>query len=305
MELRHLRYFVAVAEDLHFGRAAERLHMTQQPLSQQIRQLEDELGVLLFHRTKRRVQLTEPGKAFLVEARQILLKAAQAVEIARQVAQGESGRLKVGFSGFATYSVLPKALRIFRERFPRVELELEEMTTTAQVQALQEQQIHLGLMIPPIPDATLSFQPILREPLVVILPETHPLATQPELALPMLANESFILVSRHLEPGYYDQCISLFQQAGFTPKVVQKASQKQTILGLVSAGLGVSLAPASIRNIHRTGVVYITLNTLNAEVELVAVWRQDEPLPVLQTFLEVMKKVVSQNSCEDAAQDTI
>ncbi|BAY46239.1 LysR family transcriptional regulator [Scytonema sp. HK-05] len=292
MELRHLRYFVAVAEDLHFGRAAERLHMTQQPLSQQIRQLEDELGVLLFHRTKRRVQLTEPGKAFLVEARQILLKAAQAVEIARQVAQGESGRLKVGFSGFATYSVLPKALRIFRERFPRVELELEEMTTTAQVQALQEQQIHLGLMIPPIPDATLTLEPILREPLVVILPETHPLAAQPELALPTLANESFILVSRHLEPGYYDQCISLFQQAGFTPKVVQKASQKQTILGLVSAGLGVSLAPASIRNIHRTGVVYITLNTLNAEVELVAVWRQDELLPVLRTFLEVMKEVV-------------
>jgi DNA-binding transcriptional LysR family regulator len=222
-------------------------------------------------------------------------KAAQAVEIVRQVAQGQSGRLKVGFSGFATYSILPKALRIFRERFPRVELELEEMTTTAQVQALQEQQIHVGLMIPPIPDATLSLEPILREPLVVILPETHPLATQPELTLPMLANESFILVSRHLEPGYYDQCISLFQQAGFTPKVVQKASQKQTILGLVSAHLGVSLAPASIRNIHRTGVVYITLNTLNAEVELVAVWRQDELLPVLRTFLEVMKEVVGQN----------
>ncbi|NJM72850.1 MAG: LysR family transcriptional regulator [Scytonema sp. RU_4_4] len=295
MELRHLRYFVAVAEELHFGRAAERLHMTQQPLSQQIRQLEDELGVLLFHRTKRRVQLTEPGKAFLVEARHILLKATQAIEIARQVAQGESGRLKVGFSGFATYSVLPKALRIFRERFPRVELELEEMTTSAQVQALQEQQIHLGLMIPPIPDATLTLEPILKEPLVVILPETHPLAMHPELALPMLANESFILVSRQLEPGYYDQCISLFQQAGFSPKVVQKASQKQTILGLVSAGMGVSLAPASIRNIHRTGVVYITLNTSDVEVELVAVWRQDESLPVLRTFLEVMKEVVEQN----------
>ncbi|NMF65659.1 LysR family transcriptional regulator [Brasilonema octagenarum UFV-E1] len=295
MELRHLRYFVAVAEELHFGRAAERLHMTQQPLSQQIRQLEDELGVLLFERTKRRVQLTEPGKAFLVEARHILLKATEAVEIVRQVAQGESGRLKVGFSGFATYSVLPKALRIFRERFPRVELELEEMTTSAQVQALQEQQIHLGLMIPPTPDASLTLEPILKEPLVVILPETHPLATQPELALPMLANESFILVSRQLEPGYYDQCISLFQQAGFSPKVVQKASQKQTILGLVSAGMGVSLAPASIRNIHRTGVVYITLNLSDAEVELVAVWRQDESLPVLRTFLEVMKEVVDQN----------
>ena len=292
MELRHLRYFVAVAEELHFGRAAERLHMTQQPLSQQIRQLETELGVLLFHRTKRRVQLTEPGLAFLGEARQILQKAAQAIDIVRQVAQGESGRLKVGFSGFATYSILPKVLRIFRSRFPQVELELEEMTTSSQVQALQDHQIHLGLMIPPVPDATLTLELILQEPFVVILPETHSLATQPELALRALANESFILVSRHLEPGYYDQCISLFQQAGFNPKVIQKASQKQTILGLVSAGMGVSLAPASIRNIRRTGVVYTTLNAPMSEVELAAVWRQDEPSPILQKFLEVIREIV-------------
>ena len=291
MELRHLRYFVAVAEELHFGRAAERLHMTQQPLSQQIRQLETELGVLLFHRTKRRVQLTEPGLAFLGEARQILLKADRAVEMVRQVAQGESGRLKVGFSGFATYSILPKVLRIFHMRFPHVELELEEMTTSSQVQALQDHQIHLGLMIPPVPDATLTLELILQEPFVVILPETHSLATQPELALRALANESFILVSRHLEPGYYDQCISLFQQAGFSPKVIQKASQKQTILGLVSAGMGVSLAPASIRNIRRTGVVYSTLNAPMSEVELAAVWRQDEPSPILQTFLEVIREI--------------
>ena len=292
MELRHLRYFVAVAEELHFGRSAERLHMTQQPLSQQIRQLETELGVLLFHRNKRRVQLTEPGLAFLGEARQILQKAAQAIDMVRQVAQGESGRLKVGFSGFATYSILPKVLRIFRERFPQVELELEEMTTSVQVQALQDHQIHLGLMIPPVPDATLTLELILQEPFVVILPETHSLATQPELALRALANESFILVSRHLEPGYYDQCISLFQQAGFSPKVIQKASQKQTILGLVSAGMGVSLAPASIRNIRRTGVLYTTLITPMSEVELAAVWRQDEPSPILQKFLEVIREIV-------------
>jgi len=290
--MRHLRYFVAVAEELHFGRAAERLHMTQQPLSQQIRQLETELGVLLFHRTKRQVQLTEPGKAFLGEARQILQKADQAVEMVRQVAQGESGRLKVGFSGFATYSILPKVLRVFREFFPRVELELEEMTTSVQVQALQDQQIHLGMMIPPVPDATLNLELILREPFVVILPETHSLATQLELTLLDLANESFILVSRHLEPGYYDQCISLFQKAGFSPKVIQKASQKQTILGLVSAGMGVSLAPASIRNIQRTGVVYTTLNAPMSEVDLAAVWRQDEQSPILQKFLKVIRETV-------------
>lgn len=292
MELRHLRYFVTVAEELHFGRAAQRLRMTQQPLSQQIRLLEAELGVTLFYRTKRRVQLTEPGLAFLVEARQVLLKADRAVEVARQVAQGKSGQLKVGFSGFATYSILPKVLKIFRSRFPDVELDLEEMTTSAQVQALQNHQIHLGLLIPPIHDATLTAELILREPLVAVLPQTHPLATKSNLQLSALSNESFIFVSRHLEPGYYDHCISLCQQAGFSPKVVQKASQKQTILGLISAGIGVSLAPASIRNIHRTGVVYSELNTTMLQVELAAVWRQLEPSPVLQKFLEVIREVI-------------
>ncbi|AUB34317.1 DNA-binding transcriptional regulator, LysR family [Nostoc flagelliforme CCNUN1] len=295
MELRHLRYFVAVAEELHFGRAAQRLHMAQQPLSQQIRQLEAELGVSLFHRTKRQVQLTEAGKAFLQEARQVLDKASHAIKVARLVAQGEIGRLAVGFSGFATYSILPKVLQVFRERFPSVELDLEEMTTSAQVQALQNRQIHLGLMIPPVNDASLSLSMILQEPFVVVLPESHPLAKKPELTLSALGNESFILVSRHLEPGYYDLCISLFQQAGFSPKVVQKASHKQTILGLVSAGMGVSLAPASIRNIHRTGVVYTNLNTSIAKVELAAVWRQDESSPILQSFIEVIREIVLQN----------
>ncbi|MBW4505260.1 MAG: LysR family transcriptional regulator [Scytonematopsis contorta HA4267-MV1] len=298
MELRHLRYFIAVAEELHFGRAAERLHMAQQPLSQQIRQLEAEIDVQLFHRTKRRVELTEAGKAFLQEARQVLQKANQAVEVAQRVAQGEMGHLAVGFSGFATYSILPKILRIFRERFPRVELELEEMTTNAQLLALQNRQIHLGLMIPPIHDTSLSVEVILQEPFVAVLPEFHPLAQYPELNLSALADESFILVSRNLEAGYYDLCISLFQQAGFSPKVVQKANQKQTILGLVSAGMGVSLAPASIRNIHRAGVVYTNLNPSVAKVELAAVWLQDEFVsrPILQTFAEVIREILCQDT---------
>lgn len=291
MELRHLRYFVMVAEELHFGRAAERLHMTQQPLSQQIYQLEAELGVSLFHRTKRRIQLTDAGKVFFEESRHLLLQADQAMEKARQAARGEIGRLSIGFSGFATYSVLPKVLQTFRERFPQVELNLEEMTTSVQIQALQEKQIHLGLMIPPVNDKSLLVELLLQEPLVVVLPETHLLAKKPELALSALANEPFILVPRHLEPGYYDQCISLFQQAGFSPKVVQKASQKQTILGLVSAGMGVSLAPASIRNICRAGVVYTNLST-SAKVNLAAVWQQDETSSVLQAFLEVVREIV-------------
>lgn len=304
MELRHLRYFVAVAEELHFGRAAERLHMSQQPLSRQIWHLESELGVQLFHRTKRRIQLTETGRAFLDQARQVLAKAEQAIQVARQVNRGEVGRLGLGFSGFATYSVLPQILRAFRERFPDVELDLHEMTTSGQLQALQEQQIHLGFMIPPVNDKTLSVKLIRQEAFVVVLPETHPLATQPEIALPALASEQFILVSRHLEPGYYDQCISLFQRAGFSPKVIQKASQKQTILSLVAAGMGVSLAPASIQNLHRAGVVYTALKASALKVELAVVWRSDELSPVLRLFLEVVEEIVHQATSLDSDVNT-
>lgn len=281
-----------VAEELHFGRAAERLHMTQQPLSQQIYQLEAELGVSLFHRTKRRIQLTNAGKVFFEESRQLLLQADQAIEKARQAARGEIGRLSIGFSGFATYSVLPKVLQTFRQRFPQVELNLEEMSTSVQIQALQEKQIQLGLMIPPVNDKSLVVELLLQEPLVVVLPKTHSLAKESDLVLSALANEPFILVPRHLEPGYYALCISLFQQAGFSPKVVQKASQKQTILGLVSAGMGVSLAPASICNISRSGVVYTNLSAPASKVNLAAVWQQDETSSVLQAFLEVIREIV-------------
>ena len=152
-------------------------------------------------------------------------------------------------------------------------------------------QIDLGLMIPPVNDKSLLIELLLQEPLVVVLPETHLLAKESELTLSALADEPFILVPRHLEPGYYDQCISLFQQAGFSPKVVQKASQKQTILGLVSAGMGVSLAPASIRNICRMGVVYTNLST-PTRVYLAAVWQQQETSSVLQTFLKVIREIV-------------
>ena len=293
MELRHLRYFVAVAEELHFGRAAQRLQMTQQPLSKQIRDLEEELGVQLFHRTKREVRLTEAGKAFLEEARQLLAKAERAVQVARQAAQGQLGRLVLGLCDFATYSILPRLLKAFRERCPDVELELHEMTTSEQVQALQERQIHLGFLIPPVRNETLTIKLILREPFVVILPKTHPLANELEIPLPALAKEPFILVPRDSEPGYYDQCISLFKQAGFAPRVSQQASHKQTTLSLVAAGIGVAISPASVRNLHREGIVYITLAAANQEVELALVSRQDMSSPVSQVFLEVVNEILT------------
>lgn len=294
MELRHLRYFVAVAEELHFGHAAQQLQMTQQPLSKQIRDLEEELGVQLFYRTKRQIRLTEAGRAFLTEAHQLLAKAEQAVQVARQTAQGQAGRLLVGLCGLATFSVLPKVLKAFQERAPKVELELYQMTTRDQVQALQDRQIHLGFVTPPVHDQALSIKLILREPFIVALPNTHALAAQLEVPLQALVNDSFILVPRNSEPGYYDQCISLFKQAGFVPNISQQATEMQTILSLVAAGLGVSLFPASARTLYREGVIYTALTALTPQIELALVWRQHEPSAVLQVFLEVVNEIFDQ-----------
>ncbi len=178
MELRHLRYFVAVAEELHFGRAAQRLQMAQPPLSQQIRQLEQELGVELLYRTKRTVRLTEAGLAFLHQARQILVQSEQAIEVAQRASRGEVGRLAIGFVGSATYSLLPTAVRSFRHQFPDVRLMLHEMTTSEQIEALHDDRIQVGFIRPPISDDKLSVETVLQESFVAVLPEAHPLATQ-------------------------------------------------------------------------------------------------------------------------------
>ena len=183
MELRHLRYFLAVAEELDFGRAALRLHIAQPPLSQQIRQLEEELGVQLFRRTRRNVSLTEAGQAFLSEAQRTLEQVERAMEVAQRVDRGEQGQLIIGFVGSATYGLLPKLLRAFRERFPEVAFTLRELTTSQQIQALHEQQIHLGVLRPPVAQEEFLFEPLAQDPLIVALPEQHRLATQPSLPL--------------------------------------------------------------------------------------------------------------------------
>jgi DNA-binding transcriptional LysR family regulator len=193
MELRHLRYFVAVAEELHFNRAAERLHMAQPPLSQQIKQLETELGVELFHRrTKRQVQLTEAGQVLLQAAYSILAQLDQAVCETQRAGRGETGSLTIGFTSSVVYDVLPAILHQFRQHFPQVDLVLQELTTTQQEEALQNQRIEVGFCHPPIKDTSLVSETIRLEPLVVVLPATHPLATEPTLSLCSLADEPFI-----------------------------------------------------------------------------------------------------------------
>jgi DNA-binding transcriptional LysR family regulator len=259
MELRHLRYFVVVAEELNITRAAKLLQMAQPPLSQQIHQLEEELGVRLFHRSKRRIELTDAGQVFLEEARRTLVQAEHARRMAQRAQRREIGRLVMGFVSEATYDLLPLMLHAYRARFPGVEIVLREMTTMQQVQALQKGSIHLGMLRPPIPEAGLNLQIVRQEPFVMVLPPTTRFAADERLPLSALSEEPFVLFPRAISPGVYDQVISLCNQAGFSPIIVQEATELHTILGLVAVGIGVSLLPASVRLLRSQGVVYRAL----------------------------------------------
>jgi DNA-binding transcriptional LysR family regulator len=298
MELRHLRYFIAVAEELHFGRAAARLHISQQPLSRQIRDLENELKVQLFDRTKRTIRLTEAGKIFLTEAKKTLQQAERAVLLAQRVSRGEIGQLTVGFTGLALNSLLLESVRQFRERYPEVDLTLDELRTIEQVEALNANRLHLGLLHPPIDDDSLILETIYREKLVAALPETHPLAREvPQpISLKELADESFILFPRKIGPQLYDRIISFCQQAGFSPKVVQETIPQQTILGLVSIGVGVALMPASVQNLGRFGVVFRELVEPAPELELAVAWHPNTTHPVLPSFVGIMREVALMRS---------
>jgi DNA-binding transcriptional LysR family regulator len=290
MELRQLQYFLAVAEELNFGRAAARLQIAQPPLSRQIRQLEQELGVELFRRTKRRVELTEAGRVFLEEARQILSQVEQGVRVAQRASRGEIGRLVVGFEGSSTYDVIPVSLKVYRERFPEVDLVVYAMTTEEQIQALLENRIGIGFVVSPLNDRRLAIEIILREALILAIPESHPLVARNEVRVRELEGESFIMFQRNRGCGLYDQVIAICQRAGFSPRVIQEADEMQVMLGFVAAGLGITLLSASVEQFQRPGVVYRTLQPSTPKVALALAWRRDDPSAVLQAFIEVVRE---------------
>jgi DNA-binding transcriptional LysR family regulator len=288
MELRHLRYFVTVAEELHFGRAAERLHMSQPPLSMQIRALEEEIGARLLNRTQRHVSLTQAGNVFLQEARQILAWIEHAVLMTRRAERGEIGGLSVGFISVANYNVLPSVLRDFRRRYPLVNLTLKEATTDTQLEDLLNGRIDVGFVLPPIDEPALESVAILREPLIAALPTRHPAASRPgKIPLAALADSPFILFPRRMAPGLYDDIVSFCRKAGFSPRMEQEAIQMQTIVSLVSAELGVSLIPDSLKNLQRTGVVYRQLKEKSPLTEIHLTWRRQDALPTLRLFVEL------------------
>lgn len=299
MELRHLHYFITVAEELHFSRAAERLHISQPPLSQQIRDLEEELGVKLFERTKRQVHLTEAGKVFLERSYLVLAQLKQAIEATQQIGRGEVGRLAIGFVDSAMYTLLPELLRVFREQFPAVELQLHELTTAQQIQALHHKQVDIGIVRSAINESGLSVECLLPESLVLALPETHPLSAQTQLSLSTLADELFILFPAKMGPVFYEQIIHSCQQAGFRPKVAQEAVQMQTIIGLVAAGLGIAIVPASLQNFHRSGVIYRPLQEQIPKTGLYLAWRQHDFSPVISAFLNLVRKTAQWQSNRD------
>lgn len=288
IDLRHLRYFLVVAEELHFSRAAERLDIAQPPLSQMIRRLEHELGVSLFHRTKRQVALTDAGAVFREEAKRTLAQAERAIRCVRRANRGELGRLTVGFIGSAAYSVLPSVVRRFRERYPDVDLTLQELSTIQQVRALRDGQLQVGFLRPFGQEPTLRCKVILQEPLVIALPERHRLSPQAKIPMKTLADEPFILFPRALAPELYDQVIGLCQRARFSPHVVQEAMQLPTIVSLVAAGIGVAVIPASLRNLGRTGVSYRAIREPTPKAELVVAWRAERPSALLESFLRVV-----------------
>ena len=289
MELRHLRYFVAIGEELNFTRAAERLHIAQPPLSQQIRQLEEELGVTLLQRNSRPVRLTEAGELFLARARALLASLEAAVADTRRIGRGQAGKLAIGFVGSAMFAGLPDIVGVYRDDCPDVELVLDEMLAADIAAALRRRQIDVGFARPPLPPETgFAQRLILEEPYVAALPRAHPLATRNEITLAELSDDSFVLYPAQPEPSVTGLIVTACRAAGFTPRLAQEVLHLQTAIGLVAAGVGVSLVPmAAARSQVGRGVAYLPIVSPVVMAPLAIVWREEDVSPALQRFLGI------------------
>ena len=285
MELRQLRYFIAVAEELHFRRAAARLHMSQPPLSQQIARLEEELGVRLLTRTRRRVELTAAGAAFLRDARAMVGELDAAIATARRVDAGQAGLLRVNFVGSALLSIVPGIVQRFRGRRPEVEIELHERSTLEQLRAVGAGVVDVGLVRPPIDaDDGLLTELVMRERTVAAIPVGHPLAGLTRVPLKRLAAEPLVLFPREQAPGFHDLITGRLAATGTSPRVVQYAPEMVTIIGLVAAGIGLSPVPASVARLALDGVTYRPLVGA-PDAELMAVTRAGDDSPLVAAFV--------------------
>jgi DNA-binding transcriptional LysR family regulator len=285
-ELWQLRYFSAVAERLHFGRAAEALHISQPPLSRAIRGLEEQLGVPLFVRTRRRVELTPAGERLLDESRRLGAQLERAVNGLRAVAAGEEERLRIGFVSLADYGVLPGLLKGYKAAHPRVRLALREMLSPDQAIALAAGELDFGLLLPPVHGAAgLEHIVVQRERFVAALPARHRLARSRRIAMRALAGEPLVMVPREIAPGLYDIVANLAAKAGFPLNVAQEAIQMQTVVSLVSSGLGAAVVPASVANLGRRGVVYRDIADPHPRLDVWLAWPRQALGAAAQAFV--------------------
>lgn len=294
---RLLRSFLVVAEELHFGRAAQRLHLTQPPLTRQIQQLEEDLGgILLFDRSRRRISLTEAGRTLRDEGSAAMARLAEAAERTKQVARGERGRVRIGFVSTADYSILPKLLRSFTTRHPGIELDLVEATGDEQERLLDEGTLDVGFVLARSTAPERGWLRVHREPLVAVLPRTPPW-TRGKGALPCrrLADQPFVLFPRLLAPALYDAVISHARRAGFHPNITREARQMQTIIGLVAGGLGVSIVPACMRNLQRPDVVYRPLEPPTPEVSTYLTWHTSGTTAAVESLLRIVRSTVGKS----------
>ena len=293
MELRQLRYFVALAEDLHFGKAATRLGIAQPALTQQIKALEGMFGTLLFHRTKRSVALTPAGALVLAEARQVLKQADHTRAVAMRAGRGELGVLEVGFVGTAIFSgVIAAAIFAYRQTRPQVDIHLNETDTAQQLRALDENKLDVGFIRPPVLQCPsgIVIEPITSERIVLAIHELHPLAHRKDLHIKDLREELFIVPSLHPGTGFYAHCQAVWREAGFQPRVEHKTPQLATICSLVAAGAGVALMPESVMRLQLPNVCFRTLRGVSQHSQLAIIYRRNETAPAIRAFISEVNR---------------
>jgi DNA-binding transcriptional LysR family regulator len=292
MDPRKLRYFLAVAEELHFGRAARRLNISQPPLSMQIRALEDELEALLFTRDRRNVALTEAGRVLLVEARNVLVQIDHARNAVQRAARGEVGRLAIGFITPVEYNVLPALLEEFRRSYPGISLTLREVMTDQQLAELESGTLDVGLLTAPVDRPTLWCHRVWRERMIVAIPAVHKLArsTAP-ISARRLASEQFVMFPRSIAPALFDDVIQFCRRGGFSLTITQEVAQSQTIISLVSAGLGLAIVPESMQGLRRAGVTYRSFREESPSMETVVAYKKDRVSPLVENFVNLARKL--------------
>jgi DNA-binding transcriptional LysR family regulator len=291
MELRHLRYFVTLAEERNFNRAAARLHISQPPLTRQIQQLEEELGSRLFVRTTRGVELTEAGQSMFDDAQRILGLVSTAAERTRRIGRGQVGRLDVGIFGSAILNHIPRVLREFRDNFPDVEIALHQQTKSEQIKALRERRLTIGFNrhVPVEPD--IIVETVFDEPLVIALNTKHPLARHKSISIQEIIDEPLILYPSNTRPGFADDVMALFREFDSIPRVVQEVTDVVTSLALVSSGFGLCVTPQAASSLMLPGVVYRPIKGDPApSIEFACLYRRDDESPILAAFLEITRR---------------